>query len=172
MQIRAHSPRTFSSPRKRSMRNPRACLICPNTGSTMNFRVTPTAAPTWVASFRSIRSTRLAPFDHGSPGLQGSRRSRLCFCFPVATNPLIFLLFRYFRFSSEQYPLSATTSFGFCPDCSSYPLQQQHQLLFIIRSLRDLLPYDQLKDRFDGDLRVVALRESIRPFQNAGLPDR
>ena len=53
------------------------------------------------------------------------------------------------------------------------PLQQRLcQLLFIIRGLRDLLPYDQLKDRFDGDLRVVALHESIRPFQECGTPDR
>jgi hypothetical protein len=117
MQISAHSPRTFSSPRKRNCRNPRACLICPNTGSTMNFRVAYTAAPTRVCSFRSICSTRLAPFGNG-PGLQGLRLS-LCFCFPVATNPAIFLFFRYFRFSSEQYPLSAITSGGFCPDCSS-----------------------------------------------------
>ena len=60
MQIRAHSPRTFSIPRKRNCRNPRACLICPKTGSTMNLRVAYTAAPTFVSSFRSMRSTRLA----------------------------------------------------------------------------------------------------------------
>ena len=29
MQIRAHSPRTFSSPRKRNCRNPRACFVLP-----------------------------------------------------------------------------------------------------------------------------------------------
>ena len=117
MQIRAHSPRTFSSPRNRNCRNPRSCLICPNTGSTINFRVAYTAAPAWVSSFRCICSTRLAPFDNG-PGLQGLRLS-LCFGFPVATNPSIFLFFKYCRFFSEQYPLSAITSCGFCPDCSS-----------------------------------------------------
>ena len=33
-QIMAHSPCTFSRPRNRNCRKPRACLICPNTGST------------------------------------------------------------------------------------------------------------------------------------------
>ena len=33
VQTRAHSARTFSKPRNRNWRNPRACLICPNTGS-------------------------------------------------------------------------------------------------------------------------------------------
>ncbi len=32
-QISAHSARTFSKPRNRNWRNPRACLICPNTDS-------------------------------------------------------------------------------------------------------------------------------------------
>src|ERR1700719_1375832 len=134
MHSSAHSPRTFSSPRKRNCRNPRSCLICPNTGSTMNFRVAYTAAPTLVCSFRSIRSTRLAPFGNG-PGLQGSRRS-LCFCFPVATNPSIFLFFRYFRFSSEQYPLVRQNSFWCLPRLFFDRLHQRHQL-FIVRGLRD-----------------------------------
>ena len=33
VQTMAHSPRTFSKPRNRNWRKPRACLICPNTGS-------------------------------------------------------------------------------------------------------------------------------------------
>ena len=37
-QIKPHSPRAFSSPRNRNCRIPRACLICPNTGSTIAFR--------------------------------------------------------------------------------------------------------------------------------------
>src|SRR5260370_1110066 len=74
------------------------------------------AAPTLVFSFRFMRSTRLASSGKG-PRLQGSLRS-LCFCFSVATNPSILLFARYFRFSSEQYPLSVRTSSGFCPDCS------------------------------------------------------
>jgi hypothetical protein len=39
IQTSAHSPCTFSTPRSRNCRNPRACLICPNTGSTIAFRV-------------------------------------------------------------------------------------------------------------------------------------
>jgi len=35
----AHSPFTFSFPRSKNWRNPRACLICPNTGSTTHLRV-------------------------------------------------------------------------------------------------------------------------------------
>ena len=38
VQINAHSQVTFSTPRRRSWRKPRAALICPNTGSTMCFR--------------------------------------------------------------------------------------------------------------------------------------
>ena len=37
-QISAHSACTASRPRSRNCRNPRACLICPNTGSTICFR--------------------------------------------------------------------------------------------------------------------------------------
>jgi hypothetical protein len=44
-------------------------------------------------------------------------------------------------------------------------LHQRHQLLFIIRGLRDPLPDDQLKGRFHGDLRVVTLHKSIRPLR-------
>ena len=36
MQISDHSPFTFSSPRSRNCRNPRPCLIWPNTGSTVH----------------------------------------------------------------------------------------------------------------------------------------
>ena len=38
VQIMAHSARTFSTPRNRNWRKPRACLICPNTGSTNSDR--------------------------------------------------------------------------------------------------------------------------------------
>ena len=37
VQMMAHSARTFSTPRNRNWRKPRACLICPNTGSTTCF---------------------------------------------------------------------------------------------------------------------------------------
>ena len=37
VQIMAHSARTFLTPRNRNWRKPRACLICPNTGSTTCF---------------------------------------------------------------------------------------------------------------------------------------
>ena len=33
VQTMAHSARTFLTPRNRNWRKPRACLICPNTGS-------------------------------------------------------------------------------------------------------------------------------------------
>jgi putative transport protein len=38
VQTIAHSQRTFSMPRSRNWRKPRACLICPNTGSTTCLR--------------------------------------------------------------------------------------------------------------------------------------
>ena len=38
VQISDHSPFTFSSPRSRNCRNPRPCLIWPNTGSTVCIR--------------------------------------------------------------------------------------------------------------------------------------
>jgi hypothetical protein len=37
VQIMAHSARTFLTPHNRNWRKPRACLICPNTGSTTCF---------------------------------------------------------------------------------------------------------------------------------------
>jgi len=37
VQIAAYSARTFLTPRNRNWRKPRACLICPNTGSTTDF---------------------------------------------------------------------------------------------------------------------------------------
>jgi hypothetical protein len=39
VQIMAHSARTFSTPRNRNWRKPRACLICPNTGSPLPFSI-------------------------------------------------------------------------------------------------------------------------------------
>ena len=38
VQMSAHSALTFSMPRNRNCLNPLACLICPNTGSTICFR--------------------------------------------------------------------------------------------------------------------------------------
>ena len=38
VQIIAHSALTLSEPRRRNWRKPRACLIWPNTGSTICFR--------------------------------------------------------------------------------------------------------------------------------------
>ena len=38
VQMSSHSRFTFSSPRSRNCRKPRACLICPNTGSTVSIR--------------------------------------------------------------------------------------------------------------------------------------
>src|SRR5260370_40398933 len=38
VQIIAHSARAFSTPRNRNWLKPRACLICPNSGSTTCFR--------------------------------------------------------------------------------------------------------------------------------------
>src|SRR5712671_6627703 len=55
---RAHSPRTFTNPRNRNCRNPRACLICPKTGSTIVLRAAYTARPALVCSLRFMRSTR------------------------------------------------------------------------------------------------------------------
>ena len=37
VQIAAYSARTFLTPRNRNWRKPRACLFCPNTGSTTDF---------------------------------------------------------------------------------------------------------------------------------------
>ena len=82
-------------------------------------------------------------------------------------NPAILLFARYFRFSSEQYPLSARTSFGFCPDCSWMVSISGTHLPFIVGPLRDRLTDDQLPSGLDRQLGVVALHESIRPFQDA-----
>src|SRR5258708_10138419 len=46
---------------------------------------------------------------------------------------------------------------------------KRHYLLFIIRSLRHRLSHDQLKNRLDRHLCVVALHKSIRPFHDARL---
>ena len=49
---RPFTPCTFSSRRSKNCRNPRACLICPITGSTIALRAAYTAAPVLVRSFR------------------------------------------------------------------------------------------------------------------------
>src|ERR1022692_1791707 len=48
-------------------------------------------------------------------------------------------------------------------------LHQRHHRLFVVGRLRHPLPYDQLKDRLDRDLRVVALHKSIRPLPHPRL---
>src|SRR5712691_4213927 len=93
---RAHSARTLSIPRNRNCRNPRACLICPNTGSTITLRAAYTALPAWVFNLRRMRSTRVAPLGSGPRG-QGSLYSS-CFCRSVATYPSM----RPSGFSSES----------------------------------------------------------------------
>ena len=71
----------FLQASQQKRRNPRACLICPNTGSTIALRAAYTAFPAFVCSLRFIRSTRVAPF--GSGPRQDSLYSP-CFCRSVA----------------------------------------------------------------------------------------
>src|ERR1700758_2730049 len=67
-QTSAHSLRTLAKPRKRNWRNPRACLIWPNTGSTIVFRAAYTVRPALVCSLRFMRSTRVALLGSGPRG--------------------------------------------------------------------------------------------------------
>ena len=53
VQISDHSPFTFSSPRSRNCRNPRPCLIWPNTGSTVCIRKAVALPTRLVCSFPS-----------------------------------------------------------------------------------------------------------------------
>src|SRR5882672_11358692 len=53
-----HSPCTFSSPRSKNCRKPRACLIWPNTGSTIALRAAYTAAPAFRCNLRVDRMSR------------------------------------------------------------------------------------------------------------------
>src|SRR5439155_1067795 len=56
VQISAHSSPTRSTPRRRNWRKPRACLICPFTGSTISLRRAYTARPAFVRNLRCMRS--------------------------------------------------------------------------------------------------------------------
>ncbi len=108
----AHSCCTAIRPRRRNCRKPRACLICPNTGSTIAFRHAYTARPFMVRSFRAIRSRRVR-FAGGRPRGAGACHS-VCFCRPVAMYGSIAVSASVCRFSSEQYPASANTCRGRC----------------------------------------------------------
>ena len=56
VQIRDHSPLTFSKPRIRNYRKPRPCLIWPKTGSTVSMRNASRWRPRLVCNSRRIRS--------------------------------------------------------------------------------------------------------------------
>src|SRR3954451_9990899 len=60
-QISCHSAETFSRPRRRNLRIPRADLIMPKTGSTLCFRAAYNAFPTAEWSLCCIFSLTLAP---------------------------------------------------------------------------------------------------------------
>ena len=55
MQISDHSPFTFSSPRSRNCRNPRPCLIWPNTGSTVHLYRQPGAVGGEAARWEMVQ---------------------------------------------------------------------------------------------------------------------
>src|SRR6516225_6661096 len=59
-QISCHSAETFSRPRKRNLRIPRADLVIPNTGSTMCLRAAYSAWPAGKRSFSRIFSFTVA----------------------------------------------------------------------------------------------------------------
>ena len=119
MQISAHSPRTFASPRKRNCLKHAALFELPNAGSTMHFRVACSCLPRPLSCELPflVSRPRLAPIGNG-PGLHALFRCA-CLCLSVATNRSILRLCRYFRISSEQYALASMTPCGFCPDCCS-----------------------------------------------------
>jgi len=52
VQMSVHSPRTLRCPRNKNWRNPPPCLICPNTGSTVSFRMAYSRRPRFVRSGR------------------------------------------------------------------------------------------------------------------------
>ncbi len=56
VQMSVHSPRTLRCPRNKNWRNPRPCLICPNTGSTVSFRMAYSRRPRFVRSVGRMRS--------------------------------------------------------------------------------------------------------------------
>src|SRR5260221_8703804 len=60
VQTMAHSARTLSMPRIRNWRNPRACLICPNTGSGSCLRNRQGLAWPPALIFARMASTRVA----------------------------------------------------------------------------------------------------------------
>src|SRR3954453_7310718 len=76
-QISCHSADTFSSPRNRNLRIPRADLIMPNTGSTICFRAAYRALPVAVRSFACIFSFTLASPE----GVAASASSASSWCF-------------------------------------------------------------------------------------------
>src|SRR5581483_1989515 len=71
-----------------------------------------------LGSATSASSAPPHPLRSVAPRGQGGLASP-CFHFSVATHPLMLCLLKYRKFCSEQYPVSASTSCGFCPLCSS-----------------------------------------------------
>ena len=71
-----------------------------------------------------------------------------CFCLSVATYASISCFSRCSRFCSEQYPLSANNSSGFCPDCLFNGFHHRRHLLLVVGFLRDRLRNNQLRSCF------------------------
>ena len=88
-QISCHSADTFSRPRKRNLRIPRADLIMPNTGSTICLRAAYRALPVAERSLLCIFSFTLASAEGAAASADGAAASAgtgasWCFCRPVA----------------------------------------------------------------------------------------
>src|SRR6266436_3012623 len=81
--------------------------------------------------------------------------------------PSIFFFSKYFRFASEQYPLSVITSCGVCPAC--WRMASSVRLLFIIAGLRHPLPHNPLQIWFHRNLGVVGLHKPVGPGHDARL---
>ena len=161
MQIMAHSARTFSTPRNRNWRKPRACLICPNTGYTTCF---PQSVGCFEAAVVDLLShplgQRSAYFSVRSCRMLGASGR------DIAVNAVCFECFEI-GFAAvagvrrDLIRLAAEIVLG--------GLDQGHQLALIVAALRQFVRDNDLGACVDGGLCIVGLNEAILRLHDAAF---
>ena len=144
MQINAHSARTFSTPRSRNWRKPRACLICPNTGSTILLPQPVPASPTRPFELSSHGLGEWpADLALGLVGVFGAARG------DVGGNAA---LLERSKVRLTQVAAVGGGFFGLVPEVLLDPVDERYELAVVAHAGRQAMCDDDLRGAVNGGL--------------------
>ena len=150
VQISAHSACTASRPRSRNCRNPRACLICPNTGSTICFRNRYAAITGALQLLPHFLRHLAADLERGLGRMLGSPGSDIGVDLPGRERQKIVLT----AIARVRRNLP-----GLASEVGPDGIDQGNKLRTVAHALRQSMRHDDLLGPVDRRLRVLALRD-------------